>query len=172
MECTYFYIVVAHYEVAKTTRKGRYDEKPIVIPGIKFSATFTKLYQKTVYYFKVRACNGFYTSDWSNEIEAKTRLHIAVKPGLSPLVWAAGTITSPLTMSLGGRATAGIFVHECGLNKGGVAAAAAGGVVGGAALGILAAPVVGGVIAHRFVHGVDILSDQSDDEGAVIIEEM
>ena len=165
-------IVVVHCEVAKTTRKGSYDENPIVIPGIKFSATFTKLDQKTAYYFKVRACNGFYTSDWSDEIEAKTQLHIAVKAGLSPLVWAAGTITSPLTMSLGGGAAAGIIVHESSGNKGGVTAAVAGGAVGGAALGIVAAPFVGSIMAHQFVHGIDILSDQSDDEGAVIIEEM
>ena len=40
-------IVVAHYEIAKTTRRGNYDEKPTMIPAIKFSATFTKLKQKT-----------------------------------------------------------------------------------------------------------------------------
>ena len=165
-------VVVAHYEVAKTTRKGSYDKNPIVVPGIKFSITFTKLNQKTTYYFKVRVCNGFYTSNWSNEIKAKTKIHKAVKAAFSPFVWAVGTVTAPLTMSLGGGVQAGKIVRESGGNKGGVAAAATGGAVGGAALGIVTAPVVGAAYAHMFVHGIDELSDQSDDEGAVIIEEI
>ena len=43
-------------------------------------------------------------------------------------------------------------------------------MVGGAAVGLLGSPVIGGAIAHGFVHGIDTLSDQSDDEDAVIIE--
>ena len=152
-------ITLAYYEIA------------IVVPDIKLSATFTKLDQQTKYYFKVRTCNGFYTSDWSDEIEAKTRVHKAIKAALSPLVWAVGTVTSPLVMSLGAGAAAGKAVHETGGDEVDVTAGAGGGAVGGVALGIVVAPFVGGVWAHYFVHGMDELSDQSDDEGAIIIDE-
>ena len=166
-------IVVAHYEIAKTTRRGNYDEKPIVVPAIKFSATFKKLNQKTRYYFKVRACNGFYTSDWSDEIEARTRIHKAVKAALSPLAWAAGTVITPLTAPFSVGLAAGMIAHESGGNNASIAAGAAGGVVGGAALGILAGPLAGAVWAYLFVNGADefFLSDHSDDEGTIIIED-
>ena len=164
-------VTAAHYEIVKTTKKGNYDDMPVIVPGNKLSATFTKLNQKTRYYFKVRTSNGFYTSDWSDEIEAKTRIHKAIKATLSPLVWVAGTVAAPLTTPLYVGARAGMTVHESGSNKLGVTAGVTGGAVGGAALGILAAPLVGGITAHYFVHGRDALSDQSDDEGDVIVED-
>ena len=102
-----------------------------------------------------------------HELTKLLKLHFHLSCGLLH-----GTVTSPLTMSVGGGEAAGIAVHEDGGNKGTVTTAATGGAVGGAALGIVAAPVVGGMFAHKFVHGMDELSDQSDDEGAVIVEKM
>ena len=162
--------VISHYEIAKRTKKGNSDEEmPIKIPAHKLSATFTKLKQNTHYYFKVRACNGSYTSSWSREIEENTRIHKAVKAVLSPVVWAAGTVASPIITPITSGAVAGMIGKEGSGNKVAVAAGAAG-TVGGTAVGILAAPLVGAGVAHMFVHGIDTLSDQSDDENAFVIE--
>ena len=167
-------ILVTHYEIAKTTKQGVYGKykQPIVVPANKFSATFTQLWQRTQYYFKVRACNDLFASDWSNEIEAITRIHIGIKAAVSPFVWAFATATAPFSTAVGVGAYAGrSTVNEDGDNKANVTAAAAGGAVGGVLLGAVGAPVFGGLVTHYFVHGMDELSDQSDDEDAVIIED-
>ena len=49
-----------------------------------------------------------------------------------------------------------------GVGAGAVGAAVGG--VGGAVVGTIGAPVVGGVAAHRFIHGSNDYSDQSDDD--------
>ena len=166
-------MLVTHYEIVKTTRKGNYGKTPIVVPGIKFSATFTKLNQRTQYYFKVRTCNDLYKSAWSNEIGANTRIHKGIKAAFSPLVWAFGTVTAPFSASVGagGLVYVGKTMNDGGSNKVTLTAGTAAGAVGGTVIGTLTAPVVGGAMAHYFVHGMDALSDQSDDEDAVIIED-
>ena len=163
-------ILITHYEIMRRTKKGNYsDVKPVKAPANKFSATFTKLKQSTHYCFKIRTCNGLHASAWSEEIESNTRIHKGIKAVLSPVVWALGTVTSPLLTPIGGAGVAALAAHDKAGPKSTVAAGAAG-AVGGAALGIVGAPLVGAGYAHMFVHGIDQLSDQSDDENAVIIE--
>ena len=157
--------LITHYEIIKRTTKIYYVQKPIRVPSSKFSATFTKLKQSTKYFFKVRSCNGIHASDWSEEIEANTRIHKGIKAALSPAVWAAGTVASPFAVPIVG----GLLGKESGGKKGAVAGVAVG-TVSGMTLGIAAAPVFGTGLACAFVQGIDCLSDQSDDEDAVIIE--
>ena len=177
--------LITHYEIVSRTKTDNYKNENIVkAPANKFSATFINLKHKTYYYFKIRTCNDCYASEWSEEVETNTRIHKGIKAGLSPLVWAAGTVTSPLVSLLmpviapvGAAVAAGEAASEKTDKKAVVAAAgvagAVGGVVGGVAyvpLGIVTAPMVGAVYAHMFVHGTDELSDQSDEEDAVIID--
>ena len=166
-------ILVTQYEIAKTTRQGDYGnyKQPIVVPANKFSATFAQLWQRTQYYFKVRACNDLFTSVWSNEIEAKTRMHKKIKAAISPVIWAFGTVTAPFSTAVKAGGLAGKSINKGGSNKTTVAAGTAGGAVGGLVAGSVGAPVVGAVMAHYFVNGMDALSDQSDDEDAVVIED-
>jgi len=90
-------------------------------------------------------------------------MYKAIKGALSPAVWAAGTLVSPIVAPLATGAAAGMVASE---NHGKIATVAAGtaGTVGGTILGTLGAPVIGAACAHVFVHGLDELSDQSDDE--------
>ena len=162
--------LITHYEIWRRTKKGSYsDVKPVKAPANKFSATFTKLKQSTHYCFKIRTCNGLHASAWSEEIESNTRIHKGIKAALSPAVWLLGTATSPLLTPIGGAGAAALVAHDKVGTKSAIAAGAAG-AVGGAALGIVGAPLMGAGYAHAFVHGIDELSDQSDDEDAVIIE--
>ena len=162
--------LISHYEIMIRTKKGYYsDVKPVKAPANKFSATFTKLKQNTHYCFKICTCNGFHASAWSEEIETNTRIHKGIKAVLSPIVWALGTATSPILTPIGGAGVAAIVAHEKVGTKSAVAAGTAG-AIGGAALGIIGAPLMGAGYAHAFVHGIDELSDQSDDEDAVVIE--
>ena len=158
--------LITHYEVAGRTKKGNYTKEAFKVPANKFSVTFTKLKQNTHYCFKVRTCNGPHASAWSNEIETNTRIHKGIKAVFSPAVWALGTVASPFLTPIATGALAGEVANEASGKKAAVAA----GTVGGAALGIVAAPFMGAGFAHAFVHGIDELSDQSDDEDAVIIE--
>jgi len=163
---------ITHYEVIKRKKKGDYDEEPFEVPANKFSVTFTNLKHNTHYCFSIRTCNGSHVSDWNQEIETNTRIHKAIKAAFSPAVWTLGTVTSPFMapfMAIGGGVVAGMVGNE---ESGKVAAVAAGtaGTVGGLALGTVGAPLLGAAYAHAFVHGVDGLSDQSDDEDAVIIK--
>ena len=161
--------LITHYEIVIKKKKDKY-EKPITIPANKFSATFTKLKQNTKYFFRVRTCNGtLHASDWSEEIEANTRIHKGIKAAFSPVIWAVGTVASPVLTPIATGAVAGMLGNEASGKKAAVAAGTAG-TVGGAALGIVGAPLVGAGMAYSFVHGIDDLSDQSDDEDAVIIE--
>ena len=161
--------LITHYEIMKKTRKGNYEGKPKTIPATKFSATFTKLKQNTHYCFAVRTCNGSYVSKWI-VIEANTRIHKAIKAALSPAVWALGTAGSPIITPIASGAAAGMVGNKASGKKVAVAAGTAG-TVGGAAVGLIGAPLIGAGLAHVFVHGIDGLSDQSDDEDAVIIED-
>ena len=153
---------VRAYEVRIRPKKSGYGE-PIEVPAKKLSYTFTNLKQRTDYFFQVRACNGNQISEWNEEIMANTRFHKALKAALSPAVWVAATAGSPLITTMGLGAAAGIAANE---SSGKVAAVAAGtaGTVGGAAIGTIAAPLIGAGMTHMFVHGIDRLSDQSDDE--------
>lgn len=95
--------LVTYYEILKRTKKGKYDEKAVEVPGNKLSATFTNLKHNTHYYFKIRACNSeSYTSNWSGEIIANTRLSKVVKAAVSPLVFAAGTVAAPFVTTITG----------------------------------------------------------------------
>ena len=161
--------LIANYEILKRNKKGTYG-KAVEIPGNKLSATFINLRHNTQYFFKIRACNGQqYTSSWTKEIEANTRISKFIKGAASPMVFAAGTITAPILTTVTGGAACGLLGHEEGGKIGAVAAGTAG-TLGGAAVGIIGAPVIGAATAHLFVHGLDLLSEQSDDEDAVIIK--
>jgi len=153
---------VGKYEVRTRSKKIGYGE-PIEVPAGKLSYTFTNLKQRTDYFFQVRACNGNQISEWNEEITATTRIHKAFKALVSPAVWVAATAGSPVLTTMGLGAAAGIAANE---SSGKVAAVAAGtaGTVGGAAIGTIAAPFIGAGMTHMFVHGIDELSDQSDDE--------
>ena len=161
--------LITHYEVVGRTKKGNYSNEALKVPPNKFSVTYTKLKQNTYYYFKVRTCNGPYASEWSKEVETNTRIHKGIKAALSPAMWALGTVASPILTPIGTGWLAGDIANEAVGKKAAVAAGTAG-TVGGAALGIVGAPLVGAGFAHYFVHGIDDLSDQSDDEDAIIIE--
>jgi len=161
--------LITHYEIVKRTKKGNYDEKPFEVPANKFSATFTNLTHNTNYYFKVCTCNGLYVSDWSQEIETNTRIHKAIKASVSPAVWAIGTVTAPIVTPIEAGTAAGMAENKAGGKTAAVAAGTAG-TVGGVAYGTVEAPLVGAARVHAFVHDVDELSDQSDDEDAVIIK--
>ena len=162
--------LITHYEIMRRTKKGDYNNSKLVKASAKkFSATFTKLDHNTYYYFKIRTCNGLNASAWSNEIETNTRIHKGIKAALSPAVWALGAVASPILTPI----RAGVVAGKVGNQASGKAAAVAAGTaasIGGAALGIVGAPIVAAAYAHEFVHGTDELSDQSDDEDAVIIE--
>ena len=160
--------IITHYEVVGRTKKGKYSNEALKVSHDKFSVTFTKLKQNTHYCFKVRTCNDHNASAWS-EIETNTRIHKGIKAALSPAVWALGTVASPILTPIGTGAIAGVIANEASGKKAAVAAGTAG-TVGGVALGIVGAPLMGAGMAHGFVHGIDGLSDQSDDEDAVIIE--
>ena len=161
--------LITHYEVAGRTKKGNYTKEAVKVPANKFSVTFTKLNQNTYYCFRARTCNGPHASAWSEEIETNTRIHKGIKAVFSPAVWALGTMASPFLTPIGTGVLAGEAANKASGKKTAVAAGTAG-AVGGAALGIVGAPLMGAAFAHGFVHGVDELSDQSDDEDAVIIE--
>ena len=161
---------ITHYEIIRKTKNGKYsDAKAVKAPANKLSVTFTNLKHNTFYNFKIRTCNGIHVSPWSEETEANTRIHKGIKAVLSPAVWALGTVTSPILTPIGVGVAAGMIANE---EMGKTAAVAAGtaGTVGGAALGIVGAPLIGAAYAHAFVHGTDELSDQSDDEDTIIVK--
>ena len=85
------------------------------------------------------------------------------------MVWAVDTIASPILTPVSTGVAAGKLGRKASGKKAAVAAGTAG-TVGGATLGIVGAPLVGAGLAHAFVHCIDDVSDQSNDEDAVIIE--
>ena len=147
---------VTHYEVRMRRRKDRkYDGKPLNVKN-KLSSTFLNLQHNTHYVFQVQACNGALSSGWCNEIEGNTRIHKAIKAVFSPAVFLGATISSPVIGAVG-------LGHDAKkANKSTATVAALG--TGGAVAGTLGAPLMGGMLTHLFVHGLDKLSDQSDDE--------
>ena len=158
--------VITHYEIARRTDKDDYNDLNIVkAPADKFSATFTKLRHNTFYYFKIRSCNELRVGAWSEEIKTNTRIHKGIKAVISPAVWLLGTVTSPIAFAI----VLGMTVaNKPTSSKATVAAATAAGAVAGT----LGSPVIVGTFcAHAFVHGIDTLSVQSDDENPVEIAE-
>ena len=75
----------SYYEICKKTKgnKGREYEVQRSISGDTSSVIFTNLSQSTTYYFKLRCWNGFYASEWTEEIAVKTD-HIPMRRKLSP----------------------------------------------------------------------------------------
>ena len=146
---------VTHYEVRCRRKKDEEYDQPIDAKN-KLSYTFSDLRHKTRYVFQVQAYNHILNSGWSHEIEGKTRFHKALKVLASPGVFAEATAGSPFFVAMG-------LGHDAVINQKGTATVVAAGA-GGAVAGTLGAPLVGGVMTHLFVHGIDIESDQSDNE--------
>ena len=146
---------VTHYEVRMRRKKDSKYGEPLNAKN-RLSFKFLNLHHNTDYLFQVKACNGELSSGWCNEIEGNTRIHKAIKAAAAPAVFLAATVGSPFftTMGLGYTAKK----HQ--KNTTTVVAAGA----GGAALGTIGAPLIGGVVTHLFVNGIDKLSDQSDDD--------
>ena len=153
-------ILITRYEIEKKTESNTDDcnHEIVKVAADKFSATFTKLKHNTYYYFKIRSCYGLEFSTWSEEIKANTRIHKGIKAALSPLVWAGCTLTAPVSLGvLYGKRMA----NRPSSSKIAVVAGTVAGVISGAVYpGLLG----GTLCAHAFVHGIDRLSDQSDDE--------
>lgn len=155
---------VDHYEMQMRTKKSGWAQ---IATSRKLSAEAKNLSADTKYFFRVRAVNGRgRAGEFSNEIQAETRFSKAARAVLSPLVFLGGTVAGPLIGAVGGGVGAGLLAADSVDNKAGAAAAgtAAGvaGATGGAVLGTVGAPLIGGVMAHQFVHG-DSWSPQSSD---------
>ena len=157
--------IITHYEINKGDKNQM--EEIYSVPAKYLSATFVNLKHKKDYFFRIRSVNDTLVSDWTLILEVKTRLHKGIKAVFSPIVWTVGTVTAPLATAVGMGAMAGDKVKgdEPKVNTAAVAAGTAG-AAGGLLVGTVAAPVVGAVWAHVFMHGIDKLdlSDQSDDE--------
>ena len=157
---------VSYYEMQLRSKKTGWAE---ISTSTKCSAKATNLASDTKYFFRVRAfdCRG-HASAFSNEIAAETRLSMATRAVLSPLVFLGGTVAGPLLGAVGGGVVAGNAAKEKIDNKAGAATAGAAagvaGAAGGAVIGTVGAPLVGGVAAHRFVHGQAWSPQSSDDE--------
>ena len=146
---------VTHYEVRKRRKKDIKYGEPLNAKN-RLSFTFDNLSHNTCYVFQVRACNGELNSGWCDEIEGNTRIHKAIKAALSPAVFLGATASSPFLTTMG-------FSYGAKKEEKGTATVVAAGA-GGAAIGTLGAPLIGGALTHMFVHGIDKLSDQSDGE--------
>ena len=74
----------SYYEICKKTKgnKGKECEVQCSISGDKSSVIFTNLNESTTYSFKLRCWNGFYASEWTEEVEVKTD-HIPMRRKLS-----------------------------------------------------------------------------------------
>ena len=164
--------LIIRYEIARRTKTENYNNENLVeAPANKFSTTFINLNHKTFYYFKVRACNKGYESEWSEEVVANTRIHKGIKAALSPAVFLFATVASPIVGPVGGAVAAGKAASKKTDSKATVAAAGVAGAVGGLVLGLSPGHHFCGIMcAYYFVNGTDELSDQSDDEDAVMIE--
>ena len=157
---------VSYYEMQMRSKRTGWAE---ISTSTKCSAKATNLASDTKYFFRVRAfdCRG-HPSAFSSELTAETRLSKAARAVLSPLVFLGGTVASPLMGAFGGGVVAGTAAKEKIDNKAGAATAGAAagvaGAAGGAVIGTVGAPIVGGVAAHRFVHGQAWSPQSSDDE--------
>ena len=155
--------IITHYEVNKGDKNNVFETRCYSIAAKYLSATFLGLKQNTNYTFRVRSVNDTIESEWSEVLVANTRIHKAIKGAFSPVIWALGTVVAPLATPIGAGIAGGVIGNEAS----GKGAAVAGGVAGTAAgvvAGTVGAPLVGAAYAHYFVHGMDPLSDQSDDE--------
>lgn len=141
-------------------------------------ATFTDLKSNTSYVFRVQAINSNWeVGEWSDEIEAKTKLPILVQAcKVTAVVTGAavgGTIVGPVIGAVGGGSLAGELAEEAGENKSkgkkkaATISAGTGGAILGGLLGTVGAPVMGivaAVKAYRAVADSDVSSEDSDDE--------
>ena len=171
-------------------RRKKSNDYILLTTTTRLSAKAKGLKPDTKYVFSVRAINsgGYYSG--TAEIEAETRWRKATKALLSPLVFTGATLASPFAGIVGGAVLGGAAGGMVGGKTGGMiydksdttagkgagigvgvatgvgagAVGAAVGGVGGAVVGTVGAPVVGGVAAHRFIHGSNDYSDQSDDD--------
>ena len=152
---------ITHYEVRKKVKKdGNYDNP--LNAGNKLSFTFENLRHNKIYVFQVQACNNELKSGWCDEIEGNTRIHKAIKAALSPAVFLGATVSAPFLTTMGLGYAAGESAKDKG--KGATVVAGTAGTIGGAAIGTVGAPLIGAGLTHMFVHGIDRLSDQSDDD--------
>ena len=131
-----------------------------VIHTTKPSATAKGLESNTTYVFYVRAMNENNKFSKDVKIEATTRWSKAIKLVLSPFVFLGGMVSGPIAGAAGGEAL-GASLSDSAV---GTVAGAVGGAVSGGIAGTVGAPLVGGMAAHYFVHGIPPESDQSDDE--------
>ena len=173
---------VACYEL-QMKRKKNYDWEHVTYSN-KLSAKATGLSSNTKYYFRVFTRNKANKGNFSEPHKEKTRLGKAAVAALTPAVFIGGTVAAPFAGILGGGAIGGLVGGASGVavadnidNKAGAAAAgittgvtagAAGtvvGAVGGAVVGTVGAPIMGGVLARKFVkHGDDYSPQSSEGE--------
>ena len=157
---------VHRYELQMRTKKGKWRNAAY---STKTSAKATGLKQDKKYFFRVQALNRRDESyGFTDPIDAETRFGKAAKAALTPLVFVGGTLAAPFSSALIGGISSGVLAaysvdNKAGATAAGVAAGVAGGV-GGGIVGTLGAPIVGGALAHTFVHWGDEYSDQSSDE--------
>ena len=150
---------VTHYEVRKKAKKDvNYDD--VLNAGNKLSFTFKNLRHNKHYVFQVRACNNELRSGWCDEIEANTRMHKAIKAAFTPAVYLGATASAPLLTTFG----LGFAAGQSAKGKGAAVVAGTAGTIGGAAIGTVGAPLIGAGLTYMFYHGIDDLSDQSDDD--------
>lgn len=173
---------VARYDL-QMKQKKKHDWE-FVTYSYKYSAKATGLNSSTTYYFRVYSRNKAGEGNFSETHKEKTRLSKAAVALLTPAVFIGGTIAAPFAGIVGGGAIGGTLGGVSGVavadsidSKAGAAAAGittgvtagvAGGVVGavgGGVLGTLGAPILGGVLARKFVkHGDEYSSQSSEDE--------
>lgn len=173
---------VYRYEL-QMKRKNR-DDYEFVTYSYKLSAKATGLKSNTSYRFIVISRNKAGKGNFSLEHKEKTRLGKFAVAALTPAVFIGGTVAAPFAGIVGGGVAGGVLGGASGVavadsidNKAGattagittgVTAGVAGGVagaVGGGVVGTLGAPVIGGVLARKFVkHGDEYSSQSSEDE--------
>ena len=155
---------VDHYQIKYKRQEHLLKDKPFYVfetrSEDKLSAKIDKLESDTEYFFEISAVNKNGMPGQSVYLFAKTRWKKATKAALSPFVFLGTAVAGPVLGAVkGGKFAAGSID-----SKPGAAAGAVGAGVGGALLGTVGAPIVGGLLAHNFVHGKDPESDQSDDD--------
>lgn len=164
---------VDHYQIKYKRIKHLWkDDKPFYVfetkSKDKLSAKIDKLKSDTEYVFDVSAVNEKGVSGEALRLIAETKWKKITKAALSPLVFLGTTAAAPLMSVVGGALGAGLLAadsidSEAGAVAGAVGAGIGGGI-GGAVVGTVGAPIVGGMMAHLFVHGLGPDSEQSDDD--------
>ena len=180
---------ITHYEIMKKkTKVHDYNGKRNHISAnkIDISATFRKLEENTHYSFLVRTCSNSYASKWI-VIEAMTRKK-NIRSKFSQLKYYLGTADNGAGfVDVQGKAGVGAGIAPV---IGGMGAGIAP-VIGSIAIGAVIAPIissmVGGIVSviagaagdlesSTNFYGTDddissVISEQSDDEDAIIIED-